>query len=102
MDQIKLGGILVLLSQIKILNVIPTEGRNLLVPYTMRNKNFCLIYRFLLTSFVEMTGYFFSPPLAGLKEVTGHSNLSNLGIYTHPTLKRIQDNLEKMKINRNR
>ncbi len=40
--------------------------------------------------------------LAGLKEITGHSNLSNLGIYTHPTLKRIQDNLEKMKINRNR
>jgi site-specific recombinase XerC len=40
--------------------------------------------------------------LAGLKEITGHSNLFNLGIYTHPTLKRIQDNLEKMKINKNR
>ena len=39
---------------------------------------------------------------AGLKEITGNSNLSNLGNYTHPTLKRIQDNLEKMKINRNR
>jgi integrase/recombinase XerD len=40
--------------------------------------------------------------LVGLKEITGHSNLSNLAIYTHPTLKRIQDNLKKMKINRNR
>jgi site-specific recombinase XerD len=40
--------------------------------------------------------------LAGLKEIIGHSNLSNLGIYTHPTLKRSRDNLEKMKINRNR
>ena len=40
--------------------------------------------------------------LAGLKEITGHSNLSNLDIYTHPTLKRIQDNLEKMKMNWNR
>ena len=39
--------------------------------------------------------------LAGLKEISGHSNLSDLGIYTHPTLKHIQDNLEKMRINRN-
>ena len=33
-----------------------TEGRNLLVHHTMRNTNLCLMYRFLLTSFVEMTG----------------------------------------------
>jgi site-specific recombinase XerC len=39
---------------------------------------------------------------AGLKEITGHSNLSDLGIYTHPNLKRIQYNLEKIKINGNR
>ena len=32
----------------------------------------------------------------------GHSDLSDLRIYTHLTLKRIQDNLDKMKLNRNR
>jgi len=40
--------------------------------------------------------------LVGLQAITGHANLATLGIYTHPTLKRTQENLEKMKINRNR
>lgn len=40
--------------------------------------------------------------LVGLQAITGHANLSSLGIYTHPTLKRTQENLEKMRINKNR
>ncbi|NMC35218.1 MAG: tyrosine-type recombinase/integrase [Veillonellaceae bacterium] len=40
--------------------------------------------------------------LVGLQAITGHANLSSLGIYTHPTLKRTQENLEKMVINKNR
>jgi site-specific recombinase XerD len=40
--------------------------------------------------------------LVGLQSLTGHSNLSTLGIYTHPTLKRTQENLEKMGVNKNR
>ena len=39
--------------------------------------------------------------LVGLQAITGHSNLSTLGIYTHPTLKRTQENLEKMGVNKN-
>jgi site-specific recombinase XerD len=40
--------------------------------------------------------------LVGLQSITGHSNLSTLGIYTHPTLKRTEENLEKMSVNINR
>ena len=40
--------------------------------------------------------------LVGLQAITGHANLSTLGIYTHPTLKRTQENLEKMGVNKNR
>jgi len=40
--------------------------------------------------------------LVGLQAITGHANLTSLGIYTHPTLKRTQENLEKMVINKNR
>ena len=40
--------------------------------------------------------------LVGLQAITGHANLATLGIYTHPTLKRTQENLEKMRINKNR
>lgn len=40
--------------------------------------------------------------LVGLQAITGHANLASVGIYTHPTLKRTKENLEKMKINKNR
>lgn len=40
--------------------------------------------------------------LVGLQAITGHANLSSVGIYTHPTLKRTKENLEKMRINKNR
>lgn len=40
--------------------------------------------------------------LVGLQAITGHSNLSSLGIYMHPTLKRKVINLEKMIFNKNR
>ena len=40
--------------------------------------------------------------LIGLQSITGHSNLSTLSIYTHPTIKRTQENMEKMGINKNR
>jgi site-specific recombinase XerD len=40
--------------------------------------------------------------LVGLQAITGHANLASLGIYTHPTLKRTQENLEKMVLNKNR
>jgi site-specific recombinase XerD len=40
--------------------------------------------------------------LVGLQAITGHSNLSTLGIYTRPTLKRTLENIEKMGVNKNR
>ena len=40
--------------------------------------------------------------LVGLQAITGHSNLSTLSIYTHPTLKRIADNLDNLVINKYR
>lgn len=40
--------------------------------------------------------------LVGLQAITGHANLATLSIYTHPTLKRTQENLEKMGVNKNR
>ena len=40
--------------------------------------------------------------LVGVQAITGHANLASLSVYTHPTLKRTVQNLEKMKITRNR
>jgi site-specific recombinase XerD len=40
--------------------------------------------------------------LVGLRGITGHTSLDNLQICTHQTFKRILENMEKMKLNRNR
>jgi len=40
--------------------------------------------------------------LGCLQAITGLANLASLGICTPPTLKRILENLEKMRINKNR